>query len=180
MRALVAALFLLALSACSTNTRQLSIETNPSGATFYEEGTGATHQAPITLYYSLPETSREADGCFTIRPYVIYWTSGAAVQGANRLCGDNLQWAMRYDRPVGHPNLAADLRVAQYQQAQAQFLAQQQQLAAAETLAAIAGTAVQGLANNQTAQVSAPQIMQERRVRCSSRVVFSTIYTDCN
>jgi hypothetical protein len=180
MKAIVAAIGLFALGGCATDNRQLSIETNPSGATFYEDTTGATYQTPVTLNYPLPEASREADGCFTIRPYAIYWASGAAVQGNNRLCGNNLQWAVKYDRPANHPDLAADLQIAQNQQVQAQLVAQQQQVAAAETLAIMAGTAVQGWANSQTAQANALRQAQEQQVSCTSRVVFNTVYTDCN
>ena len=180
MRSTVATICLLILGACATDNRQLKIETNPSGATFYEESTGATYQTPVTLNYPLPETSREADGCFKIRPYAIYWASGAAVQGNNRLCGKNVQWAVRYDRPANYPNLAADLQVAQNQQAQAQLVAQQQQVAAAETLAIMAGTAAQGWGNSQTAQANAVRQAQNQQVSCTSSVVFNTVYTDCN
>lgn len=180
MKALVAALSLLTLAGCATANRQLTIESNPSGATFYEDTTGATYQTPVTLNYPLPEASREADGCFTIRPYAIFWASGAAIQGNNRLCGNNVHWATKYNRPANHPNLAADLQVAQTQQAQAQLAAQQQQAAAAETLAIMAGTAVQGWSNSQVAQANALRQTQQQQVSCTSRMVFNTVYTDCN
>ena len=104
----------------------------------------------------------------------------AASRSLASLCGNNIQWAVKYERPANHPNFAADLHVAQNQQAQAQLVAQQQQVAAAETLAIIAGTAVQGWADSQTAQLNALRQAEAQQVSCTSRVVFNTVHTDCN
>lgn len=160
MRLLAAGAALLALSAC--DNKQLTIQSNPSGAIFYEDSTGATYATPVTVNYTLPERERQADGCFYVRPYSIHWASGAVVQGDPRLCGKGVRWTKAYARPSG-PGLEVDLQAAAQQQAQAQIIAAQQQAQATQDLSLmLLGAAA-------VASTPAPMPVQPT-VRCTTNI----------
>jgi hypothetical protein len=116
----ILAVTLTALLAGCSNTKTLTVHTNPQGAVLTWDG--QQYLAPTSLSFDLTklEQYRDASGCFEVEPFTARWASGA-IAGTHdpvRLCGDHASWSLTIERPTDPPGLEQDLAAAEarYQQ----------------------------------------------------------------
>jgi hypothetical protein len=161
---LILIITLFQLAACATQS-ELTIYSQPEGAYISEIGTGVAFGiAPTVGYYDASALSGNvnAKGCYVVRGIEARWASGAfASLDPIELCGSAVgYYNITINRPVSHPDLEKDLRMALQIQA---ARSQQQQASAAEAAAAAAilGT------------------FQQNQINCTSQNIGGIVSTNC-
>jgi hypothetical protein len=152
LRTLFACLVLLA-SGCATNL-QVVYTSDPPGAALYESDRyfGTT---PMTLTYAVTKEDRRI-GSKRLRGTSVHWISGAAA-GLSELTvylGNGLRQAFTYQRPDGVPGYEADANYARLDEASRKAEASRR-------------------------QTWPPPQPIPPNAGCTSRMVGSTIYTEC-
>lgn len=103
----------LALSACGSTGKSLTISTIPQGATVIEQGTGKRFVAPATIHYDMDKRFIDHEGCLRINSYAAHWASGAILYPETqlwRLCPGGPSHVMSLQRPSA-PRIEVDLAV---------------------------------------------------------------------
>lgn len=152
LRTLFGCLVLLA-SGCAANL-QVVYTSDPPGAAFYE-GDRYFGTTPITLTYAVTAVDRRI-GSKRVRGTSVRWISGAAA-GLGELTvylGNGLRQAFTYRRPDGVPGYEADANYARLDKASRKAQASRQ-------------------------QTWPPRPPIPLDANCTSRMVGSTIYTEC-
>ena len=111
MKSTICALAFFALIGCAQQ-KSLTVYTNPPGATLYVQG-GAAQTSPATVYYHIEPVHIDSQGCVHVDPFTAVWSSGARVDGGERLrlCGEHSGYSITIERP-DVPGLDQDLAMA--------------------------------------------------------------------
>lgn len=152
---LLLAVYLLPSNAAANDVK-VTFQSDPTGATLYEEVNGSQKlwgYAPITLKYQVP---RKWKACMSLNPLKVRWASGAEASITLSVCpqtGKNQQFT--FQRPTGVPGLELDVQFA---------IAMLQNAAAAAAAQAAA----------EPVYIPSPAPMH-----CTSQVIGSQVFTNC-
>jgi len=175
-RALTLFFLVLFASGCATNLR-VTYNSEPIGAALYEGSTflGTT---PVTINYNVTEEQRKA-GRMLLRGTSVRWVSGASAN-ISSLTADMQQYGYHqtftFRRPDGVPGYDVDANYALQLQRNAIMLLQ----AASQAQAA----QQQQYFQQQQLQLQRQQMLQQQfrppsNFNCTSNVIGSYIYTNC-
>lgn len=163
----------IGLSACA-RTLKVTYHSDPEGAMLYaNEGRQLIGYAPVTLQYKPSEMYLSGQGCMSLQGSLVRWASGAeaSIPTVNACPQVGLNAQFVFVRPTGIPGREIDAQFALAVQQQA--IAQQQ-----GTPAVSAATLLQAVLQGYADGVRQNQALRQT-LHCTTRMVGSTVYTDC-
>jgi len=144
---------------CETQTT-LTVSSTPEGAYITEVDTGTQFgMTPTIVTYDVLTLNKTPDGCYLVKGFTATWASGASatIQDPIKICRSPGNNTISIQRDISSPNLYKDLQIELQIQS---MRAQKEQAESARFWSAWAAS-------------------QENKIKCTSRPIGKSVYTNC-